>query len=425
MIAQNITLINAHKQIYGSINLPLSKSLSNRILIIHALMDWDTARLQLSEADDTALLQHLLQAIRANENSREEEDPLELNCKNAGTVFRFLTAFLSTCKRKYLLTGTDRMLQRPIQPLVEALTEIGAQISYLQNENFPPLLIQGGYLEEEILSIDASQSSQFVSAVLLILPTINRKSEIILHGEISSWPYISMTLDLMRAYGISYEVKGNILKIWGKYRQPLKPFSMEADWSSASYWYELLAIAGTGELFLNGLRFSTLQGDSRLANIFESLGVSSMEQDNGILIRASGSVIYNQNIDFKDIPDLAPAVIVACAALGVMGRFTGLESLNSKESRRMDVLCDNLQKLGFDLRDNGFNEYVLINSCDIAKGSYDFSAIQLDSHDDHRMLMAFAPLTLIGGKLQISHPQSVNKSYPLFWEEFSKVVNIY
>jgi len=233
-----------------------------------------------------------------------------------------------------------------------------------------------------------------------------------------------MTLDLMSVFGIEYSINDKRIELQGTYVKPTKAYKIEPDWSSASYWYQILAMASKGEILLRGLTKESLQGDAALIDIFSSLGVKSYEQDNGILIKAEGAINYNQNIDFKEIPDIAPAIIATCAALGVIGKFTGLESLNIKESRRMDIIISNLEKLSYDLRDNGFGEYVLINSCKPDNKEHDFAAISINTVSDHRMVMTFAPFAIIGKSIQIENAYSVNKSYPFFWDDMRKFFRI-
>lgn len=421
---ESIRIVSEGKSLVGEINLPLSKSISNRVLMICAIMGWTFDELIISEADDSRLLKHLLTSIAFNETSLEDDLQMDLDCKNAGTVFRFLTPFLTTRQKDYLLSGSQRMRERPIAPLVNALVEMGANIAYVEEEGYPPLSIRSGDLDFERVHIDISQSSQFASALLLILPVLKEQSMIILEGELSSMPYIEMTLKLMSRYGVQYDIEDREITLEGSYQYPGCDLEIEADWSSASYWYQMLALAGHGELLLKDLRIDSLQGDAALVEIFKSLGVQSQQHDKGVYIKADGEVDLVKSIDFKSIPDLAPTVIATCAALGVMGRFTGLEGLNLKESRRMDVLCAELEKLGYDLRDTGMEEYVLINNCKPEFRALDFSEVLIDTADDHRMAMAFAPFALVGKNIQISYPNSVNKSYPMFWEEIRRFVRV-
>lgn len=418
-----ITVISKNSNLKGEIQLPLSKSISNRVLMIYAAMSWNMDELNITDADDSQLLKKHLAYISKTENTQYDE-PILIDCKNAGTVLRFLCPFLARKTNEYILTGSQRMLQRPIGPLVETLLDMGADIKFMEDEQYPPLHISPSSFQFNEVTIDATLSSQYVSAILLSLPLIKDKTTVKLQGEISSWPYIKMTLDLMADFGIEYSIKEKKIELQGTYVKPTEVYEVEPDWSSASYWYQILAMAGKGEILLRGLTKESLQGDAALIDVFSSLGVQSYEQDNGILIKAEGTINYNQNIDFKEIPDIAPAVIASCAALGVIGKFTGLESLNIKESRRMDIIISNLEKLSYDLRDNGYGEYVLINSCKPENKERDFSAISINTASDHRMVMTFAPFAIIGKSIQIENANSVNKSYPFFWDDMSKFFGI-
>jgi len=423
-MSSSISIVYKEKPIKTDVLLPISKSLSNRLMMIYAINNWDDSDIKYSEADDSILLKYLLQVISKNNISDFDEEQLQLNCKNAGTVFRFLTPYLCNIKRSFVLTGSERMKQRPIAPLVDALLNLGADIRYCENEHFPPLCISSSELVYQDIVIDISKSSQFASAILMVLPKWFPNSRIKFEGEISSRPYIEMTLKLMQHYGISYSFDDDEIVLSGDYKMPLENYNLESDWSSASYWYQSLALARNGEIFMKNLSVESIQGDKALVDIFSSLGVQTYQKEDGILIKAEGEISYNQTIDFKDFPDIAPSVINTCAGLGIMGKFTGLESLNLKESRRMDILCSELEKLDFDLRDNGFGDYVLINSCKPVAKSLDFHEIEVQTADDHRMAMAFAPMAIIGKSIQISNSNSVFKSYPFFWDELSKILRI-
>lgn len=405
------------------VELPLSKSIINRQLMIYAYARWSLESLNINGADDTLLLKSLLLKITKNEIDDSSKESIEIFCKNAGTVARFLLPYLALCKKKYSLSGSERMLKRPIFPLLSSLRNIGANIESSSIELSFPLKINPSNFSDNFIEVDVTNSSQFASALLLMLPSINNENKIRLNGNLSSMPYILLTLELMKQYGVEYKLEGKDIYLIGRYTKPKQNILIERDWSSASYFYQILALKGEGEILLKSLKLDSIQGDSKLADIFETLGVESVQKDDGVLIIANKEkIIFNQNIDFNDIPDLAPAVICTCAAMGVIGKFTGLHSLNFKESRRMDVICKELDKLGFDLRDNGMDEYIIVNSCKTEYKTYNFSGITINSHDDHRIVMAFAPIAIIGKSINISHQNSVVKSFPNFWEEFDKVL---
>ncbi len=402
------------------IELPLSKSISNRISIIYAINNWSLDQLNFSNADDSVLLNKLLNDIRIKEQKDLQEEAIILDCKNAGTVFRFLTAFLPTQKQNYILTGSQRMLKRPIANLVDSLVNMGANIQYQEEEGFPPLRISSAIWQFDEVNIDISQSSQFASALLMVLPAIIENTKVNLQGEITSLPYIEMTLKLISEYGINYYFEGNTIQISGVYKKPKSTVKIEADWSSASYWYELLALKGQGQILLKDLSLESIQGDTTLVNVYEELAVKTYSHPNGVLISAEGEKATEINIDFNKIPDLAPAIIVSCAALGIKSNFKGLCNLNLKESRRMDVLQSELRKLDFDLQKTSDDEYSL-NTKEI-RSNIDFSNVSIDPHNDHRMAMAFAPMAIIGGGITIESSEVVNKSYPFFWDEMEKVL---
>lgn len=314
------------------------------------------------------------------------------------------------------------MKLRPLMPLVESLNNTGADIISINKDNRIPFSINPSKLGNNKIEIDISDSSQFATALLMMMPSIAEESTIVLNGDIASMPYINLTLEIMKFYGIDYSIDNRFITLKGSYIKPEKKYKPERDWSSASYFYELLALKKEGELLLKDLRLDSLQGDRQLAIIFEKLGVESIQLERGVLIRAGGAIDYNQNIDFSNTPDLAPAVICTCAALGTISVFTGLQSLNHKESRRMDVLCAELDKLGYDLRDNGMNEYVLLNSCKPQLRNVDFSEIIINTANDHRMAMAFAPMAIIGKGIKISNPECVDKSFPDYWNEIKIMI---
>ncbi len=403
--------------IQGDILLPLSKSFCNRQLMIYSYAGWDINELEISTADDSVLLQSILLEIEENEQQNSIISSKEIYCKNAGTVARFILPYMLTKSKEYILKGSDRMQKRPIIPLLNSLVKNGGKIKSIANDNKLPFKISSSKLNNKNIEIDISESSQFASAILMMLPSQYSSSNLLLKGDLSSMPYIILTLEIMKLYGIDYKINGREILLNGRYQKSKNIVNPERDWSSASYFYELIAMKGKGELLLRDLQLDSLQGDSQLADVFSSLGVESIQTESGVLIKANNKINFNQNIDFNDIPDLAPAIICSCAAIGVIGKFTGLQSLNLKESRRMNVLCAELDKLAYDLRDNGFGEYLLLNSCKVDKSKRDFSKITINTANDHRMAMAFAPFAIIGSSIKISDSESVEKSFPDFWRE--------
>lgn len=388
-------------EIHGEIDLPASKSIANRALIIQALSQEKITIENLSKADDTQILQSLLR----NKSLRK-------NVGMAGTAFRFLTAYLAVNdKATYILTGEDRMKNRPIYPLVNALHSLGAEIDYIEKEGFPPLQIKGNLLKGGEVKIAANISSQFISALMMIAPCFEQGLTIHLEGKISSRPYIIMTQRLMQHFGADIIFEENIVRISSQsYKK--ETLVVESDWSSASYYYSMLAIADEGEIKLKGLFFDSWQGDSVVADIYYRLGICTEKQGEYILLSKTENVIDYLEYDFSDCPDLAQTVIVTCVALGVSGEFTGLESLRIKETDRIAALQNEIGKLGWLLQENSESwvlkrkESFLVNH-----------PIFINTYNDHRMAMAFAPLSLVySSGLKIENPKVVSKSNPDFWE---------
>jgi 3-phosphoshikimate 1-carboxyvinyltransferase len=383
--------------------LPASKSESNRALIIQALCSPRPELHNLSEARDTQTLQRLLLSA----------DP-ELNVLDAGTTMRFLAAYCSVSGRQALLTGTPRMLERPIGPLVAALQALGAPIRYAQREGYPPLIIEGRIEQRSRqLSIRSDISSQFISALLLIAPALPQGLKLQLSGTISSRPYIQMTLDLMAHFGARWQWTGDTISVNPGGYSP-KPYSIEADWSGASYWFSLLALAEAGELLLPGLRPNSLQGDREIVPIMEKLGVGSRWEEEGLqLFKIPPQEQLEQ--DFADCPDLAQTVAVCCAAKGITGRFTGLHSLRIKETDRIAALQAELAKMSAGLEEERGGVFRLIPARQPLP-----ERLQIATYDDHRMAMAFAPLATLM-EVEIEDPEVVQKSFPRFWEQMKGV----
>ncbi|MDT8393592.1 MAG: 3-phosphoshikimate 1-carboxyvinyltransferase [Bacteroidales bacterium] len=402
----SITITATKDHLDDKVALPLSKSISNRSLMLNAISGGLVKYDLLSDADDTKLLQHLLGRIQAGNDSI-------LNAGNAGTVYRFLTAYLSIKAGEWTLDGDQRMRQRPIGPLVDSLRRLGADITYQGRNGFPPLLIRGRQLAGGRTEIDAGMSSQFASALMMIGPVLPSGLELKIKGDVSSQAYISMTTRLMKAAGAETDVELPAVKIKGSgYSNSL--LRQESDWSSAAFWYALLALSKGGELLLQGLKSVSLQGDRITAEYFRMLGVETSYTEQGALIRKRGTRNEHIDLNLEDSPDLAPAIIVATAALGLSGNFYGLSNLKNKESDRLAALSAELAKAGIRTH--------------TTSGKIEFKAQKLrltkavDPHMDHRIAMAFAPLAILGKPLTIKKPGVVSKSYPQFWEELKKVI---
>jgi 3-phosphoshikimate 1-carboxyvinyltransferase len=413
---KTITVNKKDKILKGLLKLPSSKSLSNRLLVIRALSK-DKFRIKnLSEADDTLLLQNLLQEIT---NKRSFQKIIELDTSNAGTAMRFLTAYLTLIPGKWILTGSDRMKQRPIGVLVEALRSLGAEIEYLGKLGYPPLMIKGKPLNGGEIKVDAGISSQFISALLLIAPVLPGGLSIWLQGQTVSFPYINMTLRLLNYFGIETSTERNKIIIPEKNIKG-KDFIVEADWSAASFWYEAAALAEEVDLILEGLRKDSLQGDAILVDIFQNFGVMSEFLKNGVRLTKVKKRLDGFYFDFTDYPDIAPAVITTCAALGVRGRFEGLKGLRLKESNRLKALENEFKKLGLNLDPD--SPSVLLPMIEFSNPRFKSNNdLRIETYGDHRMAMTFAPLSVKLGSIKIEDPDVVSKSYPQFWENLSSL----
>lgn len=393
--------ISAPSQIKVSIQLPASKSISNRALIIHALSKGDTLPSNLSDCDDT---QVMIKALT------EDNDTIDIMA--AGTAMRFLTAYLSVTHGSHIITGTERMQQRPILLLVNALRELGAQIEYVNNEGYPPLRITGRELLGNAISLEGSVSSQYISALLMIGPVLKDGLKINLTGEIISRPYINLTLQLMRDFGASADwcAESSILVKPQPYED--RSFIVESDWSGASYWYQIAALANEAEIELKGLFRNSYQGDSRGAEVFAKLGVTTDFTDAGVRLRKTKIKSEQLEENFIDIPDLAQTFVVTCALLNIPFRFTGLQSLKIKETDRIAALITEMKKLGYILRDE--NGSILVWDGDRCQPE---ETPIIKTYEDHRMAMAFAPACIFFPQMRIDQPAVVTKSYPAYWND--------
>ncbi len=393
--------ITAPSQVNTSLLLPSSKSISNRVLIINQLTGKSYRPMNLAECEDTTVMVNGL-------NTSEEV----IDIRAAGTAMRFLTAYFAVTPGCRTLTGTARMQKRPIRVLVDALRHLGAEIEYLGEEGFPPLRIVGKPLEGGELTVDGGVSSQFVSALLMIAPMLDKGLKLNLQGVTVSRPYIDLTLQLMRHFGAQAEWLSDleIQVMPGGYRSV--PIVVEADWTAASYWYEVVALAEGGEVELAGLRSPSMQGDSSVKDLFELLGVETIFTDRGVLLRKQPIAVKRLNHDFVNQPDLAPTFVMTCALLGIPFHFTGLQSLRIKETDRVKALVLELAKLGYDLQQDSASE---LSWDGTRRPLTDVPTI--DTYEDHRMAMAFAPVACRVPGLMVNNPQVVSKSYPDFWED--------
>lgn len=395
------------KNISGNINLPASKSISNRALIINALNYSPYPLRNLSDSDDTKVL---AAALHSNSN--------KFDIGHAGTAMRFLTAFLAKIVGEWEITGSDRMQQRPISVLVDSLNSLGAQISYLKNEGFPPLKILGSNLTGNTIELDGSISSQYISALLLIAPTITNGIILKLTGEITSRSYIKLTLGLMAKFGIQYQWNDNTITVPEQHYLPID-FTVEADWSGASYWYQILSLCHSGEIFLENLQLKSLQGDSNVAAWFEQFGIRSTQKENGVLLtKMEVSLPEKLHLDFIENPDVAQTMACLCVAKKIPFHFSGLKTLKIKETDRIAALQNELAKFGAVLTEPRNGELAW-NGEITSEIQQEIPAIE--TYHDHRMALAFAPMALAGWQLQIHDAMVVTKSYPGFWDDVRKV----
>ncbi len=409
-MSKNILLsFNGSKQINTEIKLTGSKSECNRALIISALSKGVVSVENLSVAADTVTLNKILIDLQNGSGELETVD-----VGPAGTAMRFLTAFLSIQSGRFLLTGTDRMKQRPIEILVEALKSIGAIISYEEIKGFPPLHISGPFNQTSALvTIKGDISSQYISALLMIAPILPLGLSLAIEGELTSKPYVEMTLAMLAQTGIQHEWNENIITIKPQTFNTSKLY-VEPDWSAASYWYSIAALADEASIFLPGLNGYSLQGDSKITEIMANFGITSQFKDGGVFLKKEFKKLERKIFDLKDCPDLAQTIIVVCAALGHDCTFTGLETLKIKETDRVLALQTELAKIGVKLIEKNFS-YKLDCS-----GLHFPEQLVVSTYEDHRMAMAFAPLALKINRLEIEEKQVVEKSYPYFWDDLEK-----
>lgn len=388
-----------------TIQLPASKSESNRLLILNALFPNEVKFENLSTANDTQRLASLLK----NKGGYYDTGP-------AGTVFRFLTAYLTLLPGKKILTGSTRMKERPIKALVDVLISLGADINYKEKNGFPPIEINESLPKSRNVIVDNSRSSQFVSALMLIAPAIKGGLQIELKNENTSFSYIRLTAAILNYFGIKTEIKNTIIRV-ASVKPEAKTYTIESDWSSASYWYSFTALSQDAVIFLPGLKQDSFQGDAVLPELFDHFGVKSRFSENGLHINKMPHFKVDEKYfeyDFSGCPDIAPTVAVVASALGFQAKLKGLHTLNLKESNRIEVLAKELSK--FNVKCKTQKDSLTINAADFSSDK-----TRINTYEDHRIAMAFAPLVILTKQLQIENPKVVKKSYPAFWEEMAAV----
>ena len=372
-------------KLHCDIQLPASKSESNRALMIAAYGGFAPDFQNLSDSNDTFVLANALREIQQNKSV--------IDIADCGTAARFLTTFLACREGEWILTGTERMKQRPIAPLVEVLRGLGSDIQYVEKDGCLPLRIKGKPISGGKVQIEMHQSSQFASSLLLAAPMWAQGLEMELLGELSSLPYLEMTLAMMRHFGADVERNGRTILVKPKPYQS-KSFTVEADWSAASYWYEMAALSDECEIRLRGLSLPSLQGDAVIVNWMKQFGVGTFVEKEAIILRKIPFEKRPLQFDFSAHPDLYPTLAATCAGLGVVAEFLGLDNLHLKESDRVEAMQAELSKIG--------------------RHPFHFCA-----HNDHRIVMALAPLSMKFGSVTFDHPEVVKKSYPRYWTDAS------
>lgn len=401
----------APKYVKGKVILPSSKSISNRVLVINALSgNRGMLPENVSDCDDTRVMIKWLDGC---------DETVDVGA--AGTAMRFSTALLAVSEGYRVITGSERMRQRPIALLVDALRGLGAEIEYVGNEGYPPLRIKGNpTMKGGCVSLSGGVSSQYISALLMIAPMMEEGLTLTLTGDVVSRPYIDMTIGLMRDFGAKVMwMDDNVVRVEPRVYSK-RDFFVESDWSACSYWYEMVAL-GDGDVLLPGLFKDSFQGDSRVAELFSMLGVTTEYVDGEGLgacvhIYRTGDVCGRLDLDLVEQPDLAQTLVVCCCMMGVPFRFTGLQSLKIKETDRINALRTEMRKLGYVVGEE--NDSVLYWNGERCEAD---TEPVIDTYDDHRMAMAFAPCALKLGEIRINDPHVVSKSYPGYWEDLRSV----
>ena len=404
-LSYNLPTLKTNLQISGS------KSETNRLLVLQALYP-NLVLENTSSSDDSEVMLNALQNFQLPTSNFQLVD-----VHHAGTAMRFLTAYFAIQEgREVIVTGSPRMKERPITILVDALNQLGAEITYEEKEGFPPLRIRGNKIVKNRVALPANVSSQYISALLLIAPKLENGLELVLEGEITSLPYIKMTLDLMNQIGVTTLFENNTIKVT---HHPLpntqQLITVESDWSSASYWYSIVALSEIGfQVTLSNFKKNGLQGDSALVEIYKNFGVQTVFNDKEISLSKVETLIPETlNLNLNNYPDLAQTIAVSCFGLGISCQLAGLHTLKIKETDRLEALQTELTKLGADIQ-------VTSEALRLQPATYIHPNISISTYQDHRMAMAFAPLAL-KTNLIIEEAEVVSKSYPTFWNDLKKV----
>jgi 3-phosphoshikimate 1-carboxyvinyltransferase len=395
----NLLVQTTHSNLKALIAVTGSKSETNRLLLLQALFPNITLA-NTSNSDDSEVMQ---KALKGNDEV--------VDIHHAGTAMRFLTAFFAVNEgREVVLTGSQRMTERPIKVLVEALEQLGAIISYEKEVGYPPIRIKGQKITASKVTIPANVSSQYISALLLIASKLEKGLELILDGEITSVPYIKMTLALLNDLDIKTSFDGNVIKVYPKAEVQTKEITVESDWSSASYFFSLVALSEVASVSLSSYKETSLQGDSALVEIYKQMGVEAYFDGNKMTLdKVPDFKFRNVNFELNNTPDIAQTIVVTCLGLGIGCHLTGLHTLKIKETDRLEALRIELTKLGATVS-------VTNDSLTLAASNKINPNIKIATYNDHRMAMAFAPLAL-KVPIIIENAEVVSKSYPDFWED--------
>ena len=395
--------IHPPENLKTTVQLPASKSISNRVLILNALSLNTNLIENLSDCEDT---QVIIDAFNSDSNV--------FDVKGAGTAMRFLTAFLAGMEGEWIVKGSKRMHERPIYPLVDTLRALGAEIEYLDKDGFPPLKIKGKRLKGGEVFVSGNISSQFISALMMVAPVMETGLIINVQNQIISKPYINLTIKLMEQYGAHVKWEGSRISIKPQAYKPVA-FTVESDWSAASYWYEMVSLCRNSEVTLLGLQKDSPQGDANVVSLFNDLGVATEFIPNGIVIRKSGKPNKKFFHNFISEPDLAQTFAATCCFLQVPFMFSGIQSLRIKETDRVEALKTELGKLGFVLRETDSE----MLEWDGERCTQEQNAA-IDTYDDHRMAMSLAPAAIAFKGVRVNNPEVVSKSYPNFWNDLKK-----
>ncbi|MDD2328399.1 MAG: 3-phosphoshikimate 1-carboxyvinyltransferase [bacterium] len=395
--------ISPPEEVRTTVHLPASKSISNRALILNALSLSSTPIHNLSDCEDTRVI---IDSFNSNSNL--------FDVKGAGTAMRFLTAFLAGMEGEWIIRGSKRMHERPIHPLVETLNVLGAEIDYLEKEGFPPLRIRGRRLRGGEVFVAGNISSQFISALLMVAPMMEKGLAMNIEKQVISRPYIDLTIGMMKDFGVHTKWEDNKITVKPQKYKAVE-YTVEQDWSAASYWYEIVSLLPGAEVTLPGLRKVSLQGDANVANLFSDLGVETEYQTDGIVIRHVKRKARKFFHDFVREPDLVQTFAAACCFKGIAFLFSGTQSLKIKETDRIAAMISELKKMGFVLRENGSGMLEWDG-----ERCFPDELPAIDTFDDHRMAMSMAPGSLLFNPLVINDPMVVTKSYPTFWEDLKQ-----